>query len=108
MIILKALRIDADLIQKELAEKVGYNQRNISDWENGRTEPNIEAIFKLANFFECSIDYLLGRSNELDNVIIVKNLNESEEELIKLFKRLNNNQQSKYLGYGYGLLDKNK
>ena len=103
---LKELRMEAGLLQKELASQIGYNQRNISDWEQGRTEPNIEALFKLANFFECSIDYLLGRSDELNTVIIVKNLNDSEEKLVKLFKKLDNNLQSQYIGYGYGLIDK--
>ena len=103
---LKELRMEAGLLQKELGSQVGYNQRNISDWEQGRTEPNIEALFKLANFFECSIDYLLGRSDELNTVIIVKNLNDSEEKLVKLFKKLDSNLQSLYIGYGYGLIDK--
>ncbi|MCL2797441.1 MAG: helix-turn-helix domain-containing protein [Firmicutes bacterium] len=53
------LRLDNRLSQKQLGEKLGYSQRAISDWENGNTEPNIEAIRKMAVLFDVSYEELL-------------------------------------------------
>lgn len=60
---LKRLRENANLTQSELAERVGLKRYSISDWENERTEPDIESIKRLAHFFNVSTDYLLGRSD---------------------------------------------
>lgn len=53
------LRIDNKLNQKQFGEKLGYSQRTISDWENGNTEPNIEAIKKIVSLFDISYEELL-------------------------------------------------
>lgn len=54
------LRCDQNLNQKTLGERLGYSQRTISDWENGNTEPGIEAIRKIAAFFNVSYEELLN------------------------------------------------
>lgn len=59
--ILKNLRIKNNLTQKELAEKIGTKQRTYCTYENGTREPNIETLKKIANFYNVSIDYLVGR-----------------------------------------------
>ena len=46
------------LSQRELANKTGIKQANISRWEAGLVVPNIIDIWTLAEFFDCSIDYL--------------------------------------------------
>ena len=61
---LRALREDRDLTQTELAKAVKVTQRNISFYETGKNEPDIKTIIALAEFFNVSIDYLLGRSNK--------------------------------------------
>ncbi|MEG2116893.1 MAG: helix-turn-helix transcriptional regulator [Clostridia bacterium] len=105
---IKELRIEAGLHQQQLADEIGYKQRNISDWERERTEPNIDAIFKMANFFECSIDYLLNRSNELDQVIITKNISKDEEEILAIYRKLQPQTQSRLIGYGIALAEQQK
>lgn len=60
---LKELRIEKDLLQKDLAEKIGITQQSISFYESGRREPDNELLIKFANFFNVSIDYLLGRTD---------------------------------------------
>lgn len=57
---LKELRTEKHLTQKQLAEKLGYNQSMICFWERGVNEPTESAIRKVALFFEVSADYLLG------------------------------------------------
>lgn len=54
------------LNQVRLAEKVGVKQNTISAWLSGKKEPSIRSLWLLADFFEVSVDYLIGRTeNEL-------------------------------------------
>lgn len=54
------LRKGAHLTQEELASKLGFSRTAISAWEIGRNEPSYEDTIKVANFFNVSVDYLLG------------------------------------------------
>ena len=84
MIRLKELRQEKGLNQKELASQVETTQRNISNWENGNSEPDIQMILKMSKFFEVSVDYFLNNNDVdinanvafLDNSLItaIKNL----------------------------------
>ena len=57
---IQKLRLAHGISQKTLGEKLGCSQRTISDWENGNTEPNIDAIKKLVALFDVSYEDLLG------------------------------------------------
>lgn len=61
---LKKLREDKDLRQKELAKIIGLSDRTIGMYEQGRREPDFNTLTKLADFFNVSIDYLLGRTDQ--------------------------------------------
>ena len=58
---LKMLMKEQDLKQQALAEKIGISQSAISSWLSGKKEPSIESLWKLADFFDVSIDELVGR-----------------------------------------------
>lgn len=58
---LKTLRKSYKLSQSELAERVGTSQRNVSYWENGTTQPDIDTLIKLADVFDVTVDELIGR-----------------------------------------------
>ena len=60
---LKELRIEKGINQKELADKLGYKQNTISQWENGKRFMDTETLRIVADFFEVSSDYLLGMSD---------------------------------------------
>lgn len=62
-IILKSLRIEKNISQIELANKIGVSKGIISLWENGLREPNMYSLILLAQFFNVSIDYLVGLEN---------------------------------------------
>ena len=65
---IKDLREDKDMRQSDLARATGIDQRTISNYETGKTAPDAYALIKLADFFDVSIDYLVGRtSNDLSN-----------------------------------------
>lgn len=57
-----SLRKERGLSQKELGIIIGAAQNTISNWEKGNREPDYENLKKLAYFFDCSVDYLLGRT----------------------------------------------
>lgn len=49
------------LSQSELARKVGISQSAICNWLNGKKEPSIESLWKLADYFDVTVDYLIGK-----------------------------------------------
>lgn len=55
-----SLRKQLNLTQEELATSLGFSRTAISAWEIGRNEPSNEDTIKIANFFNVSVDYLLG------------------------------------------------
>lgn len=61
--ILKELRNEKSLSQQELAKQIGVSQKAIDYWEREVNEPKASYIVKLADFFETSADYILGRKN---------------------------------------------
>ncbi len=66
MIRLKELRLEKGLSQSELAIEIETTQRNVSNWENGNSEPDIQMILKMSKFFEVNVDYFLGDTDEPD------------------------------------------
>lgn len=61
---LKELRKEKGLTQKEVGEQLGMTQANYQKWESGKSSPSGETLIKLADYFDVSIDYLVGRKNE--------------------------------------------
>ncbi len=57
---LKELREEMRMTQRELAEKISNSQRNVSNWENGITEPDLETVVRLCGVFQTTIEELLG------------------------------------------------
>lgn len=57
---LKALRIEKGVTQEQMARDTGITQAAISKWESSDTIPKLEFLVKLAKYFGCSIDYLVG------------------------------------------------
>ena len=62
--ILKKIRQDNNLTQEELAKKINTSRSNIANYENDKNMPSIEILDKLSKIFDCSIDYLLGKTND--------------------------------------------
>ncbi len=60
---IRTLRTENNLSQKALADKIGVSQKAIDYWERGVNEPKASYIIKLADFFQVSADYLLGRED---------------------------------------------
>lgn len=60
---LKELRNKKSITQVELGKAIGLSKQTISTYELGTREPDNETLLKLANFFNVSLDYLLGRTD---------------------------------------------
>ncbi len=60
---LRALRIEQNIPRVELAKKLNVSVRLISFWENGQRECSFDTLIEIADFFDVSVDYLLGRKD---------------------------------------------
>ncbi|HJB26731.1 MAG TPA: helix-turn-helix domain-containing protein [Firmicutes bacterium] len=61
---IKELREDRDLKQKEIADILCITQSTYSRYENGQLDIPSECLVKLAQFYEVSVDYLLGLTDQ--------------------------------------------
>lgn len=59
---IKALRKDRKWSQSELAERLNISKSSVNMYERGEREPNSEMLIKIADLFDVSIDFLIGRS----------------------------------------------
>ena len=57
---LKQLRTEKNIGQNRLAKDLGLSNASVSYWETGKQLPTIEAVYKIAVYFDVSADYLLG------------------------------------------------
>ena len=65
---LKELRESKGLTQKEVAEIIGYSEISYARYEKGEREPDISTLCKLAEYFKVTIDYLIGRAQNLGKI----------------------------------------
>lgn len=61
---LKELRESRRLYQKEMAELLGLTTRGYQSYENNQSEPKLRTLIALADYFDVSIDYLVGRTDK--------------------------------------------
>ena len=94
---IRDLRKQKRMSQTELAKSAGVSQTTVTAWETGKAEPSSSAVAKLADIFNVTTDYLLGRPNKHetkkddvvlsdDDVIMTwlgKPLSDEDRELIR-------------------------
>lgn len=76
---IKKLRIDSGLTQQKLADVFSISRPCICYWENGKRIPDYKTLSDLADYFNVSIDYLIGRSNDVNSrlEVVIKNPSET-------------------------------
>ena len=57
------MRVDSDLSQKQMGEILHISQRSYSHYETGTRNIPVELLIRLANYYDTSIDYLVGRTD---------------------------------------------
>lgn len=65
---LKDLREDNDLLQKDICNKLGISQTVYSRYERGFQTIPVEHLIKLADLYDTSVDYILGRTDNPDPI----------------------------------------
>ena len=95
--ILKELRLENGLTQMQLSEQLSIGQTTIAAYENGTREPHISSLIAYANYFNCSLDYLTGRTdygneNHIDYTA-------SEIKILRIYRKLNSELQEIMLNF---------
>lgn len=99
---LRKLRINKGISQQQLADVIGTSQQSVNKYENHSVEPDISVLIKLADYFETTIDYLVGHviaptqdlieeieltREEMTLIHDYRQLSKEEKESIKLVLR---------------------
>ena len=71
---LKQLRIEKNIKQQDLAKALNVTKQSVSNWENNKRLPDINTLIQLADFYNCSLDYLVGRELKEDNLKTINTL----------------------------------
>jgi transcriptional regulator with XRE-family HTH domain len=87
---LKALRKEAQKTQKEVADATGINDMTLAGYEGNRAEPHIEALVRLADFYQVSLDYLMCRTDTKNefNTLEYRARDEERNEVNKRLQEL--------------------
>ena len=105
---LKKLRESRNLTQIKLSVEVSVSQELISAYELGKNKPNVENLIKLADYFNCSTDYILDRTN---NPTVIKDKTKKEIELntiLNKYECLSSENKKLFNEYLEFLMNKNK
>ena len=101
---LKELRKSKKLTQTDLANSLYMTQNCYSSYECGRTEPNIETLCKIADFYNVSLDYLVGRDFRSE----VGFLSNEQKNVVYVMKQLNDKNLNELLSIALKMLDEQK
>lgn len=96
---LKKMRKEKDISQNKLAEAIGATQQSINKYENHNIEPDIAMLKRMADFFDTSVDYIIGYTQVRKKLNVGKNFKLSDEEarLINIFDQLPKPLQKKVI-----------
>lgn len=92
---LRKLRDETGITQKQLAEAIGVSQQSINKYENHSIEPDIDTMVRIADYFDTSVDYLIGNSLVRRRIESVSHydLNQEEEQLLLGYRQLTKKQR---------------
>ncbi len=98
---IKELREKRNITQIRLGTEIEVSQETISAYENGRAEPKLEKLIRIADFLNTTTDYLLGRTDNDSPLIDLtyKIVDEQLNELLNNYARLNFPQKKDLVWY---------
>ena len=98
---LEKIRKENGKSQRDIAKILDITQPSYLNYENGKTEPKLSTLIKLADYYNISLDYLAGRNfgNELGY------LTKEQFENFKIIMKLNTINQYKVFGYATSLFE---
>ena len=71
-----------------MADEFNVSQSTYNNWENSNTQPSIEQLIALARFFEVSVDYLVGNSDDAGTINYITTLSPDEKHFIDTYTSL--------------------
>lgn len=92
---IKDLRKEMNYSQQELGDAIGVTKVSICGYENGTRTPSLDTFVMLAELFETSTDYLLGRTDEKNNEKVA--LSKEDYQIVKELKNSNSSLYTKLL-----------
>lgn len=99
---IRELRLEKDLRQKDLAAKIHIAANTLSQFESGKANPSYDVLISIADFFEVSTDFLLGRSDDF-GVISIKNqsaeFSSGGKELLEIYNAIEPEYRAQILEY---------
>lgn len=92
---LRALRNEKGISQQQLADVILVSQQSVNKYENHDVEPDIDVLIKIADYFDVSLDYLVGRTDIKEMVTKPKmsDLSEKEANFVQRLRYLKENQK---------------
>ena len=100
--VLKDLREELSLSQKEVAKECGLSPQCISQLETGMRNPTGSTLLALSDFFDCSIDYLMGKTHDYDSLPSIESFSRQSRErneLISIYNSIPPEFQAQILEY---------
>ena len=104
---LKQLRNERSLTQEDICRVLNVSKNCYASYEQGRTEPNISMLIKLADIFSVSVDELVDRKPEHHQIDVRKELRLSTLKLVDATEKLNDMGIAVVLGYVARLIEDN-
>lgn len=104
---LKDLREDMDMNQTKIANIIGTSQSYYAQYENGNRTIPFDRVVILAEFYDVSIDYIAGRTNDKKG-FNKSDLPPSEVDLLKKFRNLSDKQRGIIIGRIEAFTDENE
>jgi transcriptional regulator with XRE-family HTH domain len=88
---LEELKEEKNITHKQVALSIGINPSAYSKYVRGARQPDIETLIKIADYFEVTVDYLIGHEDKtyINKNILQEHLKDLESDLIKIKKYVN-------------------
>ena len=97
-----------NLTANKLAIACKLQNNTFTYWKNGKTKPTIDVLIRIADYFNVSIDYLVGRETPAQIIqnIDITNTDNELNQFITFWKQMDEFQKASVIGYAQGLINK--
>ena len=99
---LKSIRQSLALTQKDVSSSLSIPMTTYATYEQNKAMPSENMLIQIADFFGCSVDYLLG--HETKGIIHLDSYTPLQQKLLSMIKQLNDDQTLQLFGYCSGML----
>lgn len=101
--IFSQLKRERDINDRQFAIASNIPYSTVRGWTYQKKLPDLEGLVKIADYFEVSTDYLLGRSNDIGLIEVNANLTDFQNEFLIVLSKLTDNDKHQVLGFAKSL-----